>query len=81
MIIRRRSFCPCGLLGSVLLAVGVSLLGGCSSLPGAYDSDYSQLSESGPKEGTAAFEKQVQGDRFPSAAKALSQGSFTVTGG
>ncbi len=81
MITRRRSFRPYRVLGSVLLAVGMSPFGGCGSMPGAFDSDQSPLSASGPREGTAAFEEQVQRDRFPSAGQALAEGSLMVTGG
>ena len=69
------------MLGPVLLAVGVCLLGGCSSMPGSFGLSQTALSSTGPKEGTEAFKKQVHKDRFPTAAQALAESSLTVVGG
>lgn len=79
MIIDRRMVGCHRVLGPALLTIGIGLSGGCGSIPGTLDS--ASTSGIGPKEGTAAFEKQVQDDRFPTAAQALAESSLTAQGG
>ena len=75
MIINRRMVRCHHVFGPAMLTVAIGLSGGCGSL------DSASTSGIDPKEGTAAFEKQVQNDRFPTAAQALAESSMTAQGG
>lgn len=68
MISDRQISCLGRLLGPIVLAVGICVLGGCSSIPGL-----------GPETESAAFKKQVQDDRFPTAAQAMAGNLRTGT--